>query len=158
MDLNITLFGQMLTFGVLVWVIYRYLLPKFQALLGERQREISDGLMLAKKSREQMEAAKLAAKQLLIETQQQAEAYKRLAKNRAQEVIASARQEALELQRQNLVVMKQHNEALLAAERKVLLKEQHEQIVLAIGQILGENWQKEPGWQQAIVARAVRQI
>ena len=58
MDINITLFGEMLTFAVLVWATMRYIWPPLTKVMEERQKKIAAGLAAAKQGQDALEMAR----------------------------------------------------------------------------------------------------
>lgn len=50
MDINVTLFGEILTFAVLIWVTLKYIWPPIIKALNDRQQKIADGLAAAEKA------------------------------------------------------------------------------------------------------------
>jgi F-type H+-transporting ATPase subunit b len=64
MDINITLFGEMLTFAVLVWFTMKYVWPPITKTMQERQQKIANGLAAAERGQEDL---KLAQKEVLVQ-------------------------------------------------------------------------------------------
>lgn len=59
MDINVTLFGEMITFAVLVWVTMKYIWPPLLNLIQERQQKISSGLEAAERGQRELAAAQI---------------------------------------------------------------------------------------------------
>jgi F-type H+-transporting ATPase subunit b len=57
MDINITLFGEMLTFAVLVWATMKYIWPPLTKIMEERQIKIAAGLEAAQQGQYALESA-----------------------------------------------------------------------------------------------------
>ena len=57
MNINMTFFGQMLTFAVLIWVTMKFIWPPLNAAIEERQRKIAEGLAAADNSQKALEQA-----------------------------------------------------------------------------------------------------
>jgi F-type H+-transporting ATPase subunit b len=76
---------QLISFGILAFVLYRYMIKPILATVDERQRKISSGLQYADEM-----TAKLAA------TQQQNEAALREAQHKAQAIVGEAQKSAKE--------------------------------------------------------------
>ncbi|MBU0744965.1 MAG: F0F1 ATP synthase subunit B [Gammaproteobacteria bacterium] len=83
MDINVTLFGEMLTFAVLVWVVAKYIWPPLMQVIQERQEKIALGLEAAARGQhelkltqenitKQLRQAKLDAAKVLDLANQQA--------------------------------------------------------------------------------------
>ena len=50
MDINATLLGQMLVFGILIWFSWKFIWPPLIRSLDERRKKIADGLKAAEAS------------------------------------------------------------------------------------------------------------
>lgn len=86
MNLTLTIFGQMLTFGVLVAFVWKYLWGPMTQMLEERTKRIEDGLSAAERGKHELELAEKKAAETIRE-----------AKQKASEVIASANKQADEM-------------------------------------------------------------
>ena len=98
MNLNATLFAQMVVFFILWWVVAKFVWPPLVKALDERAAKVADGLAAAEKGRADLESATKRADQALSEarnegTQRIAEAEKR-AQMSADEIKANAQAEA----------------------------------------------------------------
>jgi len=58
MDINATLFGQAISFAVLIWFCARFITPHLAAAIDERQKKIAEGLAAADKAFKDLEGAK----------------------------------------------------------------------------------------------------
>ncbi|MEO5366641.1 MAG: F0F1 ATP synthase subunit B [Magnetococcus sp. WYHC-3] len=94
MDITATLFGQMLTFAVLVWFIRRVLWNPLTRLMAERQERIAQGLKAAEHGREQEELAERRATERLREARREASDLIVLAHIRAKQITDAAHAEA----------------------------------------------------------------
>ncbi|MGY3266949.1 MULTISPECIES: F0F1 ATP synthase subunit B [unclassified Lysobacter] len=86
MNINMTFFGQMLTFAVLIWVTMKFIWPPLNAAIEERQRKIAEGLAAADNSQKKLE-----------EAQQNADVAIREARSKANEIIEQAHQRASQI-------------------------------------------------------------
>lgn len=98
MNLNATLFAQMIVFFVLWWVVARFVWPPLVKALDERSSKIADGLASAERGKEALALASNEAEQELTKARQEgvqrvAEAEKR-AQMSAEEIRANAQAEA----------------------------------------------------------------
>lgn len=57
MDINQSLIGQMITFGILVWFSMKFVFPALNKALDERAQRIADGLAAADQGKASMAAA-----------------------------------------------------------------------------------------------------
>lgn len=83
MDLNVTLFGQMIAFALFVFVTMRYIWPPILKALDERQEKIAEGLQAAERAENEL---KLSQKHIADQLRQ--------AKHDAAEIIEHANQRA----------------------------------------------------------------
>ena len=94
MSINATLFGQMITFALLVWFTMKYVWPPLMQALEERKKKIADGLAAADKGKHEMELAEKRATSLLREAKDQAADIVSLAQKRAGELVDESKQQA----------------------------------------------------------------
>ena len=98
MNLNATLFAQMVVFFILWWVVAKFVWPPLVKALDERAIKVADGLAAAERGKADLESAKKRAEQALSEarnegTQRIADAEKR-AQLSADEIKSNAQAEA----------------------------------------------------------------
>lgn len=93
MNLNFTLIGQMITFLVLWFIIYRYVWPIFSASLSERQTKIAQGLSMADHAKYKLQEADQQAQKLIREAKEQATDILAQAQKQADQLITEAREE-----------------------------------------------------------------
>jgi F-type H+-transporting ATPase subunit b len=99
-NITATLFGQMITFAVLIWFVKAVLWEPMTRMLEERKQRIADGLAAAERGQHEKELAEERAKKLL-----------RQAKQEAAEIIANAQRRA------NEIVEKGEHDGRAAGER-----------------------------------------
>jgi F-type H+-transporting ATPase subunit b len=54
MNINMTLFGQMISFALLIWFTMKFIWPPLTAAIEERQKKIADGLAAADRARQEL--------------------------------------------------------------------------------------------------------
>lgn len=94
MGINATLFGQMITFGIFVWIMMKFIWPPLRQAMDERRQQISDGLAAAKSGTEQLDKAKQDADKILREARQQALEIVSQANKRSTEIVGQAQVDA----------------------------------------------------------------
>ena len=109
MNLNATLFAQMLVFAVLVWVTMKFIWPPLTKSLDERAKKIADGLAAADRAKLELASANKRVEEQLAQTRDEStrriadaekmahglvEAAKRRADEEAAKIIAQAKAEA----------------------------------------------------------------
>ena len=86
MNVTATLFGQMITFAVLVWFVNRFLWGPLTQLMAQRNKRIADGLADAEKGRRELQLA-----------EQRKDEIERDARRHASEILAQAEKRATEI-------------------------------------------------------------
>lgn len=96
MNINLTLWGQTITFFFFVWFCMKYVWPPLVNALTDRKARIADGLAAGERGRHELELAQKRATETLHEAKQQAAEIIARAEKRAAEVIEEAKNEARE--------------------------------------------------------------
>ena len=65
MNLNATIFAQMLIFAVVVWVTMKFLWPMITDPIEQRQKRIADGLAAAERGQKDLAAAESRVEELV---------------------------------------------------------------------------------------------
>lgn len=98
MNINASLFGQMITFGLLIWITMKFIWPPLIEAMEERQKTIADGLAAAEKGLEAETVARKEADSLIKQARESAGDIVSQSQRRAGEIVdeakESARQEA----------------------------------------------------------------
>ena len=63
--INLTLFGEILTFIVLVWVTMKYVWPPIIKAINDRQQKIAEGLAAGERGQRDLEIAQQKAIQIV---------------------------------------------------------------------------------------------
>ena len=95
MNLNMTFFGQMLSFAILVWFTMKFIWPPLNAALEERQKKIAEGLAAADNSQKALAQAQETAGEALKEARAKANEIIEQAHQRANQIVEAARNEAV---------------------------------------------------------------
>ncbi len=118
MNINATIFGQMITFGIFVWITMQFIWPKIMSVLTARENIILEGLQAAEQSQQKLQQAKTLAKdkeaetrkycaQLITEAKKQAEQILELsviqAKHKGDEIIKNAH---IDIQKEHIKLQK----------------------------------------------------
>jgi len=94
MELNSTLFGQMITFLIFALVVIFFVWPPISQALDERKKKISDGLLAAEEGRQKLELAEAESFQLLSKTKSKCDKLLQEAQQRAGFIVEQSRVEA----------------------------------------------------------------
>lgn len=102
MDINATLFGQMITFAIFVWFTMKFVWPPLEKMLKERETKIAEGLYAAERGHKELELSQKQAIKELREARQQATQTVEQAHKQAELIIEDAKREANQ-QRENIL-------------------------------------------------------
>ena len=95
MNINLTLFGQMVTFAIFVWFCMKFVWPVIITAMEERQQKIADGLDAADRAMRDLEAAQDKATDQMKEAKQEAAGIVDQANKRASQIVDEAKQQAV---------------------------------------------------------------
>lgn len=95
MNINLTLFGQMVTFAMFVWFCMKFVWPVIIEAMEEREKKISDGLDAADRAMRDLETAKNQASDQMKEAKQEAAGIVDQANKRANQIVDEAKQQAI---------------------------------------------------------------
>ncbi len=93
MNINATLLGQMITFGLLVLFTMKYVWPPLVQAMAERQKRIADGFAAAEKGKRELQLAEKRSTDMLRDAKEKevSDEAKAHAKAEAERILASAR-------------------------------------------------------------------
>ncbi|MAJ86759.1 MAG: F0F1 ATP synthase subunit B [Cellvibrionales bacterium TMED148] len=94
MNINLTLFGQMVTFAFFVWFCMKYVWPMIIEAMEERQKKIADGLDAADRAMRDLEDAQDNVDQQMREAKVQAADIIDQANKRAGQIVDEAKAQA----------------------------------------------------------------
>ena len=91
MNINLTLFLQMITFAVFVWFCMKYIWPPIVNALAERKTKIAEGLAAAERGHHEQELGQKRAKEIMQEAKQHAADVVAQAQKRAAEIVEESK-------------------------------------------------------------------
>ncbi|MBP6261038.1 MAG: F0F1 ATP synthase subunit B [Chromatiaceae bacterium] len=91
MNINLTLFLQMISFAVFVWFCMKFVWPPIVAALAERKTKITEGLAAAERGHQEQNLGQQRAKELMVEAKKQAADIVAQAQKRALEIVEEAK-------------------------------------------------------------------
>lgn len=91
MNINVTLFGQLITFIVFVWITMKYVWTPIMGALDERRKRIADGLAAAERGQHEQDLAKDRVKTVLKDAKIQASDIVAQGQKRASEIVDEAK-------------------------------------------------------------------
>jgi len=91
MNINATLFGEMLTFLLFVWFTMRFVWPPVIKAMQDRQKKIADGLAAAEKSQQELKLSEQKSIATLREAKNSASKLIDQANSRASQIVDEAK-------------------------------------------------------------------
>ena len=95
MNINLTLFGQMVTFAIFVWFCMKFVWPVIFLAMEERQQKISEGLDAAEQAARDLEVAQSKVTDQMKEAKKEAASIVDQANKRASQIVDEAKQQAV---------------------------------------------------------------
>lgn len=96
MNINATLFAQMIVFAILIWVTMKWIWPPLMAAIEDRQQKIAEGLAAADRSKKDLAQAEEKVNEVLREARSKASEIINQAEARRAQIIDLAKEEAIE--------------------------------------------------------------
>ena len=96
MNINLTLFAELVSFAFLVWFTMKFVWPPLVKAMDERKAKIAEGLAAAERGQHEQELAEKRAKDYLHQAKQQAAEIKSNAEKQAALIIEEAHDKARE--------------------------------------------------------------
>ena len=93
MSINVTLFAQMLVFGLLGWFTMTFVWPLIREAMEEREQKITDGLAAAEKGQSDLQQAGVETEKIIGHARDQARDILSKANSRANDIVEEARSE-----------------------------------------------------------------
>ena len=94
MNINQTLIVQMLVFGIVIWVVMKFIWPVILGAMNEREKKIAAGLAAAEQGQKDLSEAKSRAEDVIKEARTRALAIESQARTQANQIIEEARKAA----------------------------------------------------------------
>ena len=95
MNLNATLFAQLIVFGILVWFTMRFVWPPIVKALDERAEKVAEGLAAAERGKSDFEQAEKRVAEILAEGRTQVTDRVANAEKRAAQIVEEAKEQAV---------------------------------------------------------------
>jgi F-type H+-transporting ATPase subunit b len=95
-NINATLFAQMIVFAILIWVTMKWIWPPLMAAIEDRQQKIAEGLAAADRSKKDLAQAEEKVNEVIREARVKAAEIVSQAETRRSQIIDQAKDEAIE--------------------------------------------------------------
>jgi len=96
LNINVTLFGQAITFAIFVWFTMKYVWPPITQAMQARQKKMADGLAAAEQGVESLNEAKQQAEYILQEARAKASEMMDKASKQAGSIVEESKHLAVE--------------------------------------------------------------
>lgn len=123
MNINATLFGQAITFGLFIWFTMKFVWPPIVRAMQDREKTIADGLAAARKGEEKLLRAEEEVHAELAKAREKSNQIIKSANTRADEIIRDAQQKATVEGQRLIAVAQERIEQEIDAARKGLREE-----------------------------------
>lgn len=136
MDINATLFGQMIVFALFVIFTMKVVWPPLMRMMEERRNKIADGLAASEQGKKELELAKEKIKEELMEAKSKAVHIIEQATHRAGQIVEEAKVQAREEGARLLVLAQGEIKQEYNSARALLLTQVSELAVAGAEKIL----------------------
>lgn len=123
MNLNATLFAQLVVFFILAWFTMKFVWPPMIKAIDERAKKIADGLAAAERGKQSLAEASRKAEQELAASRTENQQRLAEAEKRAQQIIEEAKQQA-EVERKRILAQATSEAANEAQRARDQLRDQ----------------------------------
>jgi F-type H+-transporting ATPase subunit b len=106
MNINLTLFGQMIAFAIFIWFTWKFVWPPLLKAIEDRQKLIADGLAAGEKGKQELAIADRKSSELLTD-----------ARGRAGEILAQAERRAAQIVEEAKSTAKVEGERIIAGAK-----------------------------------------
>lgn len=136
MDINATLFGQMIVFALFIVFTMKLVWPPLMRMMEERRAKIADGLAASEQGKKELEQAKDKVKEELTEIKVRAGQIIEQANQRAHQIVEEAKNQARQEGDRLLVLAQAEIEQEYNSARAALLTQVSELAVAGAEKIL----------------------
>ena len=95
MNVNATLFGQMIVFAILIWFSMKFIWPPLMAAIEDRQKKIAEGLAAADRAQSELKDADARVADEIRKARVDASAIIDKANQQANQIVDKAKQDAI---------------------------------------------------------------
>ena len=143
MDINATLFGQMLTFALLVWFTMKYVWPPILHALEQREQKIAAALQAAEQNKIELAQTLIKVQEQLVASKIQVDSLLKQALERSEQIIEEAKQKALHENQRIVAAAQTEIQQQIQKEKALLFKEVVNIVIKGVEHILQKNMGSE---------------
>ena len=156
MELNATIFGQWITFFLLLFLLTKFLYTPLSAVMKSRTAKIQEGLDAAEKARHDLEEAKAFYEDQQVKAKVEAQDIIQKAQARAgalkEEIVAQAKEESMRISQKT----REDIQVEWEKARMDLKREMAEIVFIATGKVLGKTIDRDQ--HMALVADVLENV
>jgi F-type H+-transporting ATPase subunit b len=138
-NINLTLFGQMITFMVLVVVTMKYIWPPLLNALENRRKQVAEGLEAAERGHRELEITQEKVKKELLKAKQAAAHIVDQANQRAARIVEEGKERGREEGNRLVTIAQGQIEQDMQAAKQKLLKEVTKLVISGAEKILEQK-------------------
>jgi len=138
-NFNLTFIGQMIAFGIFVYLTMRYVWPPIEEAMEQRKKTIADGLDAADRASHDLELAKEKVAKELKEAKSEAAGIVDMANKRSNQIIDEAKEQARKEGARLIEAAKSEIDQEAIRARETLRKEVSALVILGAERILGSS-------------------
>jgi F-type H+-transporting ATPase subunit b len=129
-NLNATLFAQLIVFFILAWFTMKFVWPPMMKAIDERAKKIADGLAAAERGKQALAEANRTAEIELAKSRSETQQRMADVEKRAQQIIEEAKQQA-EVERKRIIAQAEAEAAQEAQRARETLRDQLAALVVS---------------------------
>jgi F-type H+-transporting ATPase subunit b len=139
MSINATFIGQMIVFLILLWFIFKFVVPPISGAIDARSKKIAEGLAAADRGQKSLDDAKLSADAVISEARTRANQIIDQASKRSNEIVEAAKATAQTEGDRLIAGAKQQIELESSKAREELRKQVADLTVRSASKVLGRE-------------------
>ncbi len=139
MSINATFIGQMIVFLILLWFIFKFVVPPISSAIDARSKKIAEGLAAADRGQKSLDDAKLRADEVINEARTRANQIVDAASKRSNEIVEAAKSTAQAEGDRLIAGAKQQIELESSKAREELRKQVADLTVRSAAKVLGRE-------------------
>lgn len=139
MNINMTLIGQLISFGLFVWFCVKYVWPPLIKALEERKAKIAQGLTAAEEAKRQLSEAESQSDELAQEARKKAMDIVAEAESRAKAMVEAAKLDAQQAGAKQLAAAQAEISQQFEQSKQALRGQLSELVVSGVSQVIDKE-------------------
>ena len=156
MDINVSLIGEIIVFGLFVWLTMKFIWPVITKAMEDRATKIADGLAAGERGKKELEHAQVKATEILHAARDKGVEVVEVANQQAARLLEEARKEAQAERQRQVEAAKAEIQQELNRAKQGLRAEVANIAVTAAGRILEREI--DPRAHKALLDELAQQI